>query len=140
MENIKTLFIDDDEVHNFIIRSHLKRVDLSIEPLFLKNGEEAFNYLLETPSEDWPKVVVVDLKMPLMDGFEFLKRVNKKYPLIHSDICFVVLTASISPHDREETMKYHFVRNYLVKPIDEITLSHQFSACLQKHLVRPRPR
>mgnify|MGYP000873820445 CR=1 FL=1 len=75
------------------------------------NGEEAIQ-LVETLS---PHVIIVDIKMPVMDGLELIKYVSEKY---QEKIKFIILSGYNEFTFAQTAMKYN-VKNYLLKPIDE---------------------
>lgn len=126
---MRILFIDDDEIHHFVIKKMLKRISLNVEPIFKNNGETALNYLKSLEAEQWPKVIVVDLKMPIMDGFELISKINIRVGSIKAQVCLIVLTASIAPQDRERATMNPIVLDYLEKPISEEVLEKKLIEC-----------
>ncbi len=106
------LFVDDEQQ----ILSSLKRM-LRREPcdvLFAQSAQEALD-LLETDSVD---VIVTDLRMPEMDGFELLKKVEQKYP----DIVRMVLSAHEDSQSVLNAINRGNVYRYIVKPADNMEL------------------
>ena len=89
--------------------------------LHLQNGEEALNYLFAEGEykgrniEDLPKVILLDLKMPKIDGLEVLKKI-KSDPRT-SFIPVVLLTSSKEEKDIVDGYKFG-VNSYIVKPVD----------------------
>jgi CheY-like chemotaxis protein len=74
-------------------------------PVSLKHvtdGEKALSYLKGIDDAELPDVILLDLRMPRMDGFDFLKE-RKKDPRI-SSVLTVVLTSSNAPRDRRMAM------------------------------------
>ena len=79
------------------------------------NGEEAVE-LIESLS---PHVIITDIKMPVLDGLELIKRVNIE---MEKKIKFVILSGYNEFHFAQTAMRYN-VKNYILKPIDEDELS-----------------
>ena len=78
------------------------------------DGEEA----LRLVSEDEPEVVVLDLKMPGIDGIEVLRRIKRDYPLVE----VIILTGHGSEKDRDICMQLGAF-TYLEKPVEIEELS-----------------
>ena len=96
--NRAILLVEDNENDVFLMKRALKGAKV-LNPLYVvEHGQEALDYLQaqgrfrSRSPEDLPKVIVLDLEMPRIDGFEFLRRV-KAHPDFTS-IPAVVLTTS----------------------------------------------
>ena len=111
MEKIKILLVDDEKefVETLSERIRMRDHDSAVA----LNGEQA----LKKIDDDLPDVVVLDLKMPGMDGMEVLRRIRKAYPKVQ----VIMLTGHGSEKDEEEARKLG-VFEYLQKPIDIETL------------------
>lgn len=111
MEKIKILLVDDEkefvETLSERIRMREHNSDVAL------NGEQA----LKKMDNDIPDVVVLDLKMPGMDGMEVLRRIRKAYPKVQ----VIMLTGHGSERDEEEARKLG-VFDYLQKPVEIETL------------------
>ncbi len=81
-------------------------LEMSGLPVSLKHvtdGEKALNYLRDIDDSALPDVILLDLRMPRMDGFDFLKERMKDKRL--SSVLTVVLTSSNAPRDRRMAME-----------------------------------
>jgi CheY-like chemotaxis protein len=81
------------------------------------DAREALNHLA-IHSHDFlflPDVILLDLNMPTLDGWQFLEAFELLQ--IKKKIAIFILSSSIDPADVELTKKYEFVKNYLMKPI-----------------------
>ncbi|MFD2933260.1 response regulator [Spirosoma flavum] len=87
--------IEDDEDDQYLIARIIEALAIPNELLFFSNGEEALRYL-ETTSEQ-PFLILCDINMPIMDGLELRKRINKSDYLRKKSIPFVYLTTAASP-------------------------------------------
>ncbi len=111
MEKIKILLVDDEkefvETLSERIRMRDHKSDVALD------GEEA----LKQMDDDLPDVVVLDLKMPGIDGMEVLRRIRKAYP----NVQVIMLTGHGSDKDEKEARKLGAFE-YLQKPVEIETL------------------
>jgi len=83
------------------------------------NGQRAFDQLaaaLQAGTNEVPDLILLDLNMPLMDGWEFLDAFAN-LPTTRS-VGVLVLTSSINPEDRARAARYRNVAGYFAKPLD----------------------
>jgi DNA-binding response OmpR family regulator len=111
MEKIKILLVDDEkefvETLSERIRMRDHKSDVALD------GEEA----LKIMDDDLPDVVVLDLKMPGIDGMEVLRRIRSAYP----NVQVIMLTGHGSDKDEKEARKLGAFE-YLQKPVEIETL------------------
>ena len=108
----KILLVDDEKDFVTTLSERLEMRDL--EPAVVYSGEEALDLL----NEETPDVMVLDLKMPGIDGIEVLKRVKSDHP----SVAVIILTGHGSEKDRELCMELGAFA-YLEKPVDIEKLS-----------------
>ena len=110
------LVVEDDPVDQEMIVLAFKRASVKNKLITKSNGQEALDYLLAPRRESvLPAVIILDLNMPHMDGFEFLRRI-KTEPRFAA-IPVVVLTTS--QFDRDLTQSYALgASSCLTKPGD----------------------
>ena len=97
---VKVVIVDDDEIDRERLRRALRRAGSEIEAVEARDGTEAMSLLcgrLGGRPLDPPYVVVLDLNMPRMDGFEFLAALRDDPSLRH--VAVFVLTTSNAPSD-----------------------------------------
>lgn len=119
----KVLCINDNEVTLWIQKQILKKSKLSQEVITAFNGSEGLGYLknlvdLKTENQiDFPGLILLDLHMPVMDGWEFLYKFSSEiYP--HCMNTKVIITSySIDEVDSESAKKYPFVIDFLTKSL-----------------------
>lgn len=119
MELKSVLLIDDSEAVNFLHKKLLRRFapDCTVETTI--NGQEAIDLLEKNGT--CPDVIILDINMPVMDGFEFLESFNNMARCTGNSSIYIV-TSSDRDEDRNRVLKYDFVKDYLVKPLDEKSL------------------
>ena len=110
------LLVEDDPVDQEMIGLAFTRASVANRVITMANGQEALDYLMAPGRETvLPAVIILDLNMPLMDGFEFLRRI-KAEPRFAA-IPVVVLTTS--QFDRDLTQSYALgASSCLTKPGD----------------------
>lgn len=116
-----TLIIDDDPVSCFINSELISEIGLTRHSHSVNNGAAALDYIDEQcnqPNEErnCPNIVLLDLNMPVMDGFEFLEELRERSMLLLSKFKIIVLTSSTNPQDLERAKRYN-VDGYLNKPL-----------------------
>ncbi len=112
------LLIEDDPHDAMLVERSFQRSGLKVSLVKARDGREALDYLLEKVavgvSGCVPRLILLDLKLPRMDGFEFLREVRASPRF--SCIPVVVLTSSSEWEDVEKA--YELGANaYLVKPL-----------------------
>lgn len=111
--------IDDDEIFKFIGSKIIESTNLVNRIKTFSNGEEAIKFLKSnSKSPDLlPEIILLDLNMPIMDGFEFLKKYIMLEPKLGKKITIYVVSSSISPTDIARINQIQAVTDYIVKPI-----------------------
>lgn len=109
-----TLLVDDDDTTNFLNRLLLKRMGFTATPVAL-NGQQALA-LLDTAA-DYPALILLDLKMPLMNGIDFLHAYTQQELPAHQPApVIVMLTTSLNPADLAQLQGLPLA-GYLTKPL-----------------------
>lgn len=113
MKEIKVLLVDDEQSFVETLSERLQMRDLESETAY--NGSEALSFV----DDKEPDVMVLDLKMPGINGMEVLRRVTKKFP----NMRVIILTGHGTDRDEEESRRIG-VFDYLKKPVDiEVLIS-----------------
>lgn len=111
---VDILLVEDNPDDAGLTKRALKKHNLSNNLLHLSDGEEALNYIFGEENH-MPKLILLDLKMPKVDGIEVLKKI--KSDPAKKVIPVVVLTSSREETDIVESYKLG-VNAYIVKPVD----------------------
>ena len=113
--------IDDDKIYVNLVSKIIKMRALSDEILIFKNGKEAIEFFIQAlpgnQKEIFPDVILLDLNMPIMDGWEFLQEFQKIKDQIVESYSLYVVSSSIDSRDVDRAKAIDFVRDYLTKPI-----------------------
>lgn len=123
MKKIKiACIIDDDPIYVFGTKKIMQLTSFCENFMVFHNGKEALDVLkpLVHNGDNLPEIILLDLNMPVMDGWEFLDEFTQ-IPVKQKVVIYIV-TSSIDPADFKRANKYS-INNYIVKPITVDTLS-----------------
>lgn len=117
MENniVEILLVEDSQDDAELTIRALKKFNLANHLLHLQDGEEALNFLFSSNVKAIPKIILLDIKMPKVDGIEVLRKI--KSDPYRKIIPVVVLTSSKEERDIIESYKLG-VNAYIVKPVE----------------------
>lgn len=122
MEDIKILLVDDEEDFVRTLSERLSLRDLQSQAVF--SGEEAMRCV----GDSIPDIIVLDLKMPGINGMEVLRRVKQHFP----EIQVIILTGHGNDLDETEARQLGAF-DYLRKPVDiELLVERIRAACLDR--------
>jgi CheY-like chemotaxis protein len=117
-EKLSFMLIDDDEVFNFIHRKLLKKFDLDIDIIDFTMPIKAKDYLMSIDETQLPDVILLDINMPELNGFEFIDLIHKENPKILEKLNIFIVTSSLNPRDYDKSKQYKCIQGYYTKPID----------------------
>lgn len=117
-DNLHILLVEDDDVDAMNVRRAFKKINV-LNPLHhVRNGREALDVLRGTHGEKLtppPKIILLDINMPCMNGIDFLKELRAD-PELKSISVFVLTT---SDEERDKVAAYDFnVAGYILKPVE----------------------
>ena len=114
-----TYIIDDDKIFTFVLKKILEKNKNFNQILDFKNGEEV---LLMLTSHDFkPDVILLDINMPVIDGWQFLEALEK-LPNKEQYKIFI-MSSSIDKTDIEKSKTFSTVVDFISKPINNEKLN-----------------
>lgn len=123
MEKITVLVVEDDPVCAFLAEKVLKVIGLDKQLYTANNGKDALEIFNRCfcGQIGVPDLILLDLNMPIMDGFQFIQA-YKKLQFPHKDKVLIVVTTSSVDERHIEKAKELGIKYYLEKPISEVVL------------------
>lgn len=118
---IMIYLIDDDDIQNLINTKIIELVDDEIQTMAFEGGERALDYL-KNNELDLPKLILLDINMPRMNGWEFVE----KYEALGLDIPVYIVTSSINKQDQEKSASYKTIKGFISKPLTRDSVSEIF--------------
>ncbi|MCF8254129.1 MAG: response regulator [Bacteroidia bacterium] len=122
MNKIKTLtLVDDDDVFVFLTKKTIQETKLIELIKVFENGLDALNFLIDNKNDldALPEIILLDLSMPIMNGWQFLDEYVKLYPSLGKKITIYICSSSISPDDITRAKSISAVSDYIIKPISK---------------------
>lgn len=123
------LFVDDDEEDHFIMLQYFKELGKEQHVNFVRNGQEAINYLEQMNGDTpLPRLVVLDLNMPILNGTQTLLQMKRDRRL--SSIPVIILSTSENENEKRKCLSLG-AEEYLVKPStyqDGVKLVEKFAS------------
>ena len=109
--------IDDDPIFIFGTKKIMELTHFCKSFMIFHNGKDALDNLtaIIKNGEKLPEMILLDINMPVMDGWQFLDEFTKE-PAPKKILIYIV-SSSIDPADLEKAKHYKAVSNYIVKPI-----------------------
>lgn len=117
MKNKLTYIIDDDKLTVKLMSILISKSKFCEEIHSFNNAQFAIDKLKENWNETdiLPDAILLDLNMPVMDGWQFLDEFV--HLPIKKEISIFIMTSSIDPADIEMAKKYDVIKDYIMKPI-----------------------
>lgn len=119
----KVICVDDDPIALLLSKLVLSKANFTAQIITAVNGEEAMRYLEkpetieENSKSEQPLLILLDLNMPVMDGWEFLEQFSTKLYTQYATTKIILLSSSIDPNDIQKSKTFSMVLDFLPKPL-----------------------
>ncbi|WP_025743079.1 response regulator [Aquimarina pacifica] len=109
--------IDDDAIFIFGVKKVMQIANICDSFLIYRDGQEALDSLTSiiSANKKLPDVILLDLNMPILDGWQFLEEFIK-VPA-SKEILIYIVSSSVDPKDVLRAKSFEIVSNYIVKPV-----------------------
>jgi CheY-like chemotaxis protein len=126
MKKLKNiLLVDDDGINNFIVINKLNSIGLVDNIISVENGEEAILYIkncINSSIELLPELILLDINMPIMDGWNFLEEFSKLGLSFQEKMHIYMVSSSVYEEDIENSKNYPCVKTFISKPLSKSKL------------------
>jgi CheY-like chemotaxis protein len=112
--------IDDDIIYQTIINKLIQKSGVFSTHSSFMNGKEAIitlNNTLEKDDNCLPDIILLDINMPVMDGWEFMEEIKRIKSKINKHILIYIVSSSIAIEDRDKSKTFTDIMGYIPKPI-----------------------
>lgn len=135
---LRLLIIDDDEINNFLLVRLIKERKLPASAQAVTDGKKGLRKLErldEEGSRQYPDIILLDVDMPELNGFEFLAKYEESLAARHPETQIYLVHHTIKPEDRLTAKTYESVSNFVCKPFSAVAIEeiiHQYSLTKQR--------
>jgi len=113
----KIAVIDDDEVYQTIISRYIKKLGTFPIAEYHQYPKEALNYYCKN-RENLPSIMLLDINMPLLDGWQFLEALQAQFPDVYECTKIYIVTSSIATSDMDRFEFFPGLAGFLTKPLN----------------------
>ncbi|MFK7785726.1 MAG: response regulator [Crocinitomicaceae bacterium] len=114
------LLVDDDPTTNFFNQHLIGKMNIFSEIHVAENGQMALERIEQLQKRgEAPDMILLDINMPIMNGFEFLDHYQKLNDQVKSSVVVCMLTTSLAKEDLERSKEYNVLSDYIDKPLYE---------------------
>ncbi len=117
----KTIWVvDDDPIYQTIINKLIEKTEVFSAHSSFTNGKEAITALKKTLAENdnnLPDIILLDINIPVMDGWEFMEEIKTIKYKINKEIIIYIVSSSIAVEDRDKSKTFKDIIGYIPKPI-----------------------
>ncbi|HBI01128.1 MAG TPA: response regulator [Flavobacterium sp.] len=123
------LIIDNDPIYRTISHKIIEKLDLAETIYVEKNGYTAIQFLtnLIENKSSVPQIILLDIEMPVMNGWEFMDEYCKFENILLQEIDIFIVSSSISQVDKDKANTYSEIKGFISKPLTIDTLKSLLS-------------
>lgn len=110
--------LDDDPTFNFIHRKKIEKFGIDQEIVEFTSPTKALLYFMDANEDQIPDILLLDINMPQLNGFEFLDALKAKEPDLFDKLNVFIVTSSLNPEDYQTAKGYDCIKGFHNKPID----------------------
>jgi two-component SAPR family response regulator len=117
---LRFMIVDDDPLNNSLCKFVIRSVSPDVELIDFTFPEKALEFiLLNAPTHElYSTIMLLDINMPVINGWDFLKAFDAFDEGIRKHFTIYILSSSIDWNDKERAKSNPYVRDYLIKPLN----------------------
>jgi CheY-like chemotaxis protein len=108
--------VDDDPIYIFLAKKVISGVTDGYLPQVYENGKAALNTLFNIGTNERPDIILLDINMPIMDGWEFLDNCSNS-PAIADGVNIYMVSSSNNSIDAKHASEYDIIKGFISKPL-----------------------
>lgn len=111
--------VDDDPIFKIIVRKIIEKSEMFETAATFQHGLDALTALKDSLDETTrlPDAIILDIDMPVMDGWEFMEEMMQLKPIINKKIEIYIASSSIAAEDQHKAKTFPDILNYFAKPV-----------------------
>lgn len=115
----KLMIVDDDTLSIYLNKITIEQTNMANICETFDNGLDAINFIKKNTKnpDSLPDIILLDLFMPIMDGWQFINEYNSFKEKLSKEILIFIVSSSISPDDISRSKSYNSIQDYIIKPI-----------------------
>jgi CheY-like chemotaxis protein len=131
MKKLKNIMLIDDNIHaNYFNEIKLQQNNACDKITIFMNGKEALDYLVTNKETD-VDLILLDINMPVMNGWQFLSNIERVWREIEKSIPIFILSSSVNTYDKQKSAEYKSVKGFINKPLNDNDLKEMIDYVLQ---------
>jgi len=122
--------VDDDKIYHFIIKKLLLSNNIDVKPNFYENGKVAIDEIKDKldKGENPPDLILLDINMPVLDGWQFLEEFKKLKNFIKNEIIIYIISSSDNITDKNKAKDFQEeIKDYYLKPMTNDAIKSIFA-------------
>lgn len=123
--------VDDDPIFHYVCKVNFSLLCKDLEFLTFSDGQQAYDYFTTEIElgHSLPDILLVDINMPVMNGWELVDHLNKRQLLNKTKL--YIVSSSLSPEDSFRSLSKKDVKSYLTKPLLKENFIQIYQAAVQ---------
>ncbi|GAA4316787.1 response regulator [Mucilaginibacter gynuensis] len=120
--------IDDNQLNHYIFEKFAHKLMVNAQITNFLDCRDALTKLYSINNlKDLPDYIFLDINMPIMSGWDFLDELNNLHINTWNKIAIYIVSSSTFAHDKEKSLQYSIVREFISKPLQQEKLKEIFN-------------